>query len=71
MYIIGGLTCAAMFLLGVVHVCQCIAGGVTDVRAITVPKTAIFIIIPIGSILLTIQFFRMAWSSFVEIGVSG
>lgn len=67
MYIIGGLTCAALFLLGVIHVYQCIAGGVTDVRAITVPKTAIFIIIPIGSSLLTIQFFRMVWSSFVEI----
>jgi TRAP-type C4-dicarboxylate transport system permease small subunit len=67
MYIIGGLTCAATAFLGVVHVCQCIAGGVTDVRAITVPKTAIFIIIPIGSSLLTIQFFRMVWSSFVKI----
>jgi len=67
MFIIGGLTCAAMVFLGVVHVCQCIAGGVTDVRAITVPKTAVFIIIPIGSILLTFQFFRMAWSRFIDI----
>jgi C4-dicarboxylate transporter DctQ subunit len=71
MFILGGLTCAAMFFLGVIHVYQCIAGGVTDVRAITVPKTAIFIIIPIGSLLLTIQFFRMAWSSFVEIKAGG
>jgi TRAP-type C4-dicarboxylate transport system permease small subunit len=67
MFIIGGLTCTAMVFLGVIHVCQCIAGGVTDVRAITVPKTAVFIIIPIGSILLTIQFFRMAWSRFIDI----
>jgi len=50
-----------------IHVYQCIAGGVTDVRAITVPKTAVFIIIPIGSIFLTIQFFRMAWSRFIDI----
>jgi hypothetical protein len=56
----------AMVLLGVVHVCQCIAGGVTDVRAITVPKTAVFIIIPIGSLLLTVQFFRMARQKFVH-----
>ena len=35
----------------------------TDVRAVTVPKSAVFIIIPIGSLLLTIQFFRIAWSS--------
>jgi TRAP-type C4-dicarboxylate transport system permease small subunit len=67
MFIIGGLTCTAMVFLGVIHVCQCIAGGVTDVRAITVPKTAVFIIIPIGSILLTIQFFRMAWQKFVHL----
>jgi TRAP-type C4-dicarboxylate transport system permease small subunit len=67
MYVIGGLTCAAMLFLGVLHVCQCIAGGVTDVRAITVPKTAVFIIIPIGSSLLTIQFFRMAWSRLFDI----
>jgi C4-dicarboxylate transporter DctQ subunit len=67
MYVIGGLTCVAMFLLGVIHVHQCIAGGVTDVRAITVPKTVVFIIIPLGSILLTVQFFRMAWSRFIDI----
>jgi TRAP-type C4-dicarboxylate transport system permease small subunit len=67
MFIIGGLTCTAMVFLGVIHVCQCIAGGVTDVRAITVPKTAVFIIIPMGCIFLTIQFFRMAWSRFIDI----
>jgi TRAP-type C4-dicarboxylate transport system permease small subunit len=67
MFIIGGLTCTAMAFLGVIHVCQCIAGGVTDVRAITIPKTVVFIIIPIGSILLTVQFFRMARSRFIDI----
>lgn len=68
MFIIGGLTCMAMLFLGIIHVCQCIAGGVTDVRAITVPKTAVFIIIPAGSLLLIVQFFRMAWSRFIDIG---
>jgi TRAP-type C4-dicarboxylate transport system permease small subunit len=67
MYVIGGLTCAAMVFLGILHVCQCIAGGVTDVRAVTVPKAAVFIIIPMGSLLLTLQFSRMAWSKFVDI----
>ena len=42
MYVIGGLTCAAMMFLGILHVCQCIAGRVTDVRAVTVPKAAVF-----------------------------
>ena len=67
MFVIGGFTCAALFFLGVFHVWECIAGGVTDVRAITVPKTAVFIIIPIGSLFLTIQFFRMAWSGLIDI----
>ena len=67
MCVIGGLTCAAMVFFGVLHVYECIVGGVTDVRAITVPKTAVFIIFPIGSILLTIQFFRMAWSRLIHI----
>jgi TRAP-type C4-dicarboxylate transport system permease small subunit len=67
MFVVGGLTCAALVFFGVLHVYECIAGGVTDVRAVTVPKTAVFIIIPIGSILLTLQFFRMAWSNLIDI----
>lgn len=67
MFLIGGLTCTVLLLLGVIHVAQCIGGRVTDVRAITVPKTAVFIIIPIGSLLLSIQFFRMAWGRFIDI----
>jgi TRAP-type C4-dicarboxylate transport system permease small subunit len=66
MFVIGGLICAAMFFLGVIYMYQCIGGEVTDVRAITVPKSAVFVIIPIGSILLTIQFFRMAWSRLID-----
>ena len=62
MWVIGGLTCAALVVLGVLHVWECIAGCVTDVRAVTVPKSAVFIIIPVGSLLLTLQFFRMAWN---------
>lgn len=67
MSIIGGLACALMLYLGVVHLVDCIVNGVTDVRAVTVPKWAIFIIIPVGSLPLTLQFFRMAWSRFSEI----
>ena len=67
MSVIGGVTCAMLFCLGVLHEYDCIVNRVTDVRAVTVPKSAIFVIIPIGSILLTIQFLRMAWSKFVDI----
>jgi TRAP-type C4-dicarboxylate transport system permease small subunit len=67
MSIVGGLACALLLYLGIVHICDCILHGVTDVRAMTVPKSAVFIIIPIGSLFLTIQFFRTAWSKLSEI----
>lgn len=67
MSIVGGLACALLLYLGIVHICDCILHGVTDVRAMTVPKSAVFIIIPIGSLFLTIQFFRVAWSKLSEI----
>ncbi len=65
MSVIGGLICALLVYLGFVHLLDCLIHGVTDVRAITIPKSAVFVIIPIGSILLTIQFFRIAWNRFV------
>ena len=67
MCVIGGLACGTLVVLGVIHLCDCIAGGVTDVRAVTVPKSAVFIIIPMGSLLLTLQFFRMAWGKLTAI----
>ncbi|HAM52603.1 MAG TPA: hypothetical protein DCP92_18600 [Nitrospiraceae bacterium] len=67
MSIIGGLTCALLFYLGIVHMCDCMIHGVTDVRAITIPKSAVFIVIPVGSILLTTQFFRTAWGKLIDI----
>jgi TRAP-type C4-dicarboxylate transport system permease small subunit len=65
--IIGALACGTLLVLGVNYMCDCIAGGVTDVRAVTVPKSAVFIIIPVGSLLLTIQFFRMAWGKLTAV----
>ena len=65
MAVIGGLACAMLFLLGIVHTYDCIIHRVTDVRAFTIPKAVVFIIIPIGSILLTIQFFRIARNKLV------
>lgn len=67
MCVIGGLTCAAMAFLGILYLSDCIAGGVTDVRAVTVPKWAVFIIIPIGSTFLTLQFFRMARNTLLDL----
>lgn len=67
MSIVGGLACALLLYLGIVHMWDCVLHGVTDVRAMTVPKSAVFVIIPIGSLFLTIQFFRTAWSKLSEI----
>jgi C4-dicarboxylate transporter, DctQ subunit len=61
MFALGGLTCGLLVYLGVAHTWDCLSHQVTDVRAVTVPKAAIFIIIPLGSLLLTVQFFRMSW----------
>ena len=67
MFLIGGVACAIMVYFGIDYMRECIIKGVTDVRGVTVPKWIIFIIIPIGSIFLTIQFFRMAWSKLIDI----
>ena len=66
MFIIGGLVCLVMLYFGITYTYECITSNVTDVRAVTIPKSAVFIIIPIGSFLLTIQFFRMAWQRLVS-----
>ena len=71
MFIIGGLVCAFMVIFGMDYVYECIAKSVTDVRAVTIPKWIIFVIIPVGSIFLTLQFFRMAWDRLIEIRIRG
>jgi C4-dicarboxylate transporter DctQ subunit len=66
MFIIGGVACAFMVYFGIDYTRECIIKEITDVRGVTIPKWIMFIIIPIGSILLTIQFFRMAWSRLID-----
>lgn len=67
MFVIGGIACVVMVYFGIEYTRECIMKGITDVRGVTIPKWVIFIIIPAGSILLAIQFFRMAWSKVVEL----
>jgi TRAP-type C4-dicarboxylate transport system permease small subunit len=62
MFIIGGVACGVMLYFSITYMYECITCNVTDVRAVTVPKSGVFAIIPVGSCLLTIQFFRMAWN---------
>jgi TRAP-type C4-dicarboxylate transport system permease small subunit len=67
MFTIGGLACAVMVYFGALYTQECIVNSVTDVRAVTVPKAPLFVIIPFGSLLLFIQFFRMAWARLNDI----
>ncbi len=66
-FTVGGLTSAVMTWFGTLYTIECIQHHVTDVRAVTVPKALIFFIIPLGSFLLTVQFFRMACNRFAEL----
>jgi TRAP-type C4-dicarboxylate transport system permease small subunit len=67
MFVAGATACMFMVYFGIDHVRECISRNVTDVRAVTLPKGPLFIIIPIGSALLTIQFLRMAWKKFAKV----
>lgn len=71
MFTLGGLASLALLCFGVSYMVECIACNVTDVRALTVPKSAVFVIIPVGSLLLTIQFFRMAWNRLTSARTGG
>ena len=64
MYSIGGLACLILTIFATQYTYQSIVEHITDVRAVTVPKYMVFIIIPIGSAFLGIQFFRMVWTEF-------
>jgi len=61
---LGGLACVVLFYYAAAYTCNSIIHGVTDVRGVTVPKWTVFVIIPIGTTFLIIQFFRMAWDRF-------
>jgi C4-dicarboxylate transporter DctQ subunit len=64
---VAGIACAVIVFFGTHYTWQTVIYGITDVRAVTVPKYAVFIIIPFGSLLLCIQFFRMVWEGFRQI----
>jgi TRAP-type C4-dicarboxylate transport system permease small subunit len=62
MFTLAGVACLIMVYFGFDYIGECMTRSVNDVRAVTIPKWPVFIIIPIGSLLLAIQLFRMAWS---------
>lgn len=58
-FLMGGLCCLTLTFFGVGHVFECVAKGIKDVRAVTVPKQYVFVILPVGTGTLALQFFRM------------
>lgn len=65
-FVLGGLACAICAYYGFDYAYNCVMKGVTDVRGVTVPKAPVFAIVPVGFLLLTIQFFRQAWGRFTS-----
>jgi TRAP-type C4-dicarboxylate transport system permease small subunit len=62
LFFFSAIACGVCLYYGAAYTYKCIAASVTDVRGVTVPKAAIFFVIPVGFLMLTIQFLRMAWS---------
>lgn len=71
MHSVAALATGLLVLLGTWHVLDCFSNQVTDVRAVTVPKGAVFLVIPMGSFFLSLQFFRQAWREFSQIRKRG
>lgn len=71
MFVVGGSSCMIMFYFSSSYMYECIVNNVTDVRAVTIPKWTVFSIIPLGSMLLAIQFFRMAFNRFAGTKAEG
>jgi len=66
MFTLAGFACVVMVYFGFDYIGECMSRSVNDVRAVTIPKWPVFVIIPIGSLLLAIQLFRMGWSRVTE-----
>jgi len=59
--LIAALACAVFFYFSLWLTWEAFEGADILWRAIIVPRWSIFVIMPLGSVLLTIQFLRRAW----------
>ena len=62
-----GVACGVLVVFSATYLWECISRGVTDVRAVTIPKWTVFFIIPVGMAFLTLQFFRIVWQRYCTI----
>jgi C4-dicarboxylate transporter DctQ subunit len=56
--ILGFIVCFTIFLFGTLHTIDLYQRGIMDVKGVTVPKFVLFLIIPLGGLILLIQFGR-------------
>lgn len=69
--VVGFGLCAVIFWFGLLTVWSMFQRGVTDVGTVDVPKYLVLAAIPLGFLLLTLQFIRRAFTSFLSMGASG
>lgn len=59
MFTLAAAACIVCLCYSSAYTWKAMVNHVTDVRAVTVPKAAVFSIVPVGFFLLSIQFLRM------------
>jgi C4-dicarboxylate transporter DctQ subunit len=56
--VLGFIVAGIIFWFGTLHTLDCYQRGILDVKGVSVPKFALFLIIPLGGLSLAIQFAR-------------
>lgn len=56
--VLGFIVSMVIFIFGTVHTIELAQRGIMEVKGLTVPKAPFFVIIPIGGLVLAIQFAR-------------
>jgi len=57
-HMLGMVVCLIIFWFGCVHTIDLFQRGIMDVKGVSVPKFAFFLVIPIGGLMLLLQFVR-------------
>lgn len=63
--ILGLIVSVIIFLFGTLHTIDLFQRGIMEVKGITVPKSPLFLIIPLGGLALSIQFGRQLFSKMI------
>jgi len=69
--VVGGAVCAVIFWFGLKTVLSMYQRGVTDVSSVDIPRYLVLLVIPLGFLLLALQFVRKALTDLLSVGASG